>query len=103
MVAAGFLVLWYWAWGVPARALADRQPLGAAFSRTEARRVALKQMKWGQFVWSGLIAVIGGAWLASKGDVLAGWNRLWLIVGALFIGLLCWRMWQKWQADRVSD
>jgi hypothetical protein len=60
-------------------------------------------MGWGQLVWASLVLVIGGARIASQVNLLSGWNRLWLISGSLFVALLFWRIWQKWQADRFPD
>ncbi|AYJ85909.1 hypothetical protein D3Y57_07895 [Sphingomonas paeninsulae] len=99
----GFFLFWRWAWKAPVRALADRQCEGPALGKSEAKLAALKRMTWGQLVWSGLVTVIGGAWVSSKFDILSGWNRLWLIGIILFVGLLCWRIWQKWQAERAAQ
>ena len=103
LAVVGFFIFWRWAWNAPSRALADRQPQGAALPKSDARRAGLKRMSWGQFAWSGLVVVIGSAKVASEVDVFSGWNRLWLVGGALFLGLLGWRVWQKWQADRLPD
>ena len=103
VLMVGFLIFWRWAWNAPARALVDRQPEGPALPKEVARRAGLKRMGWGQLAWAGLVVVIGGARIASQVDLLSGWNRLWLIGGALFIALLFWRIWQKWQADRCPD
>jgi hypothetical protein len=103
ILTLGFLLFWRWAWKAPVRALADRQPQGPALAKDVASRAGLKRMSWGQFAWAGLIVVIGGARIASKVDILSGWNRLWLVGGFLYIVLLSWRIWQKWQADRFPD
>lgn len=101
--ALGFFIFWRWAWKAPARALADRKPQGPALPKDVARRAGLKRLGWGQIAWAGLVLVIGGARIAASVDLLSGWNRLWLIGGVLLVALLCWRIWQKWQADRFPD
>ena len=85
LAVVGFFIFWRWAWNAPSRALADRQPQGAALPKSDARRAGLKRMSWGQFAWSGLVVVIGSAKVASEVDVFSGWNRLWLVGGALFL------------------
>ena len=102
-IVTAFLVFWRWAWSAPARLLADRQPEGPALEKIAARRAGLKRMAWEQFAFAGLAVLIGGVWLSTKVDLLAGWNRLWLVGGAAYVALLFLRIWQKWQADHIPD
>ena len=103
ILSAAFLIFWRYAWRAPARALADRQPIGPALPKEVARRAALRRMSWGQFAWAGLVMVIGGARLSLNTNLLSGANRLWLIAGAGYVAVILWRMRQKLQADRFSE
>jgi hypothetical protein len=98
-LTALFLVAWRWAWAEPSRALAEREPMGPALEKSAARSAVLRRTSWGQFAFSGLVAIVGGAWLSTKVDLLSGWNRLWLLVGVLYVGMLALRIWQKWQVE----
>ena len=103
VVAVGFMIFWRWAWNAPARRLTDRPVLGQPLTRSEVRRAYLNRMNWGQFVFAGLALLIGVVWLATKVNLLEGWNRLWLIGIAAYVALIGMRVWQKWQADRLPD
>ena len=102
LASVGFIIFWRWAWKAPARALADRQCESPALAKGEARRAAFRRMTWGQVAFSGLVTIIGSAWLASNVDVFSGWNRVGLIGIFMLVGINCWRIWQKLQADRPS-
>ena len=103
IIAVGFAGFWRWAWAAPARALAGRPQLAPQLEKSAARRENLRRMNWGQFVWSSLVLLIGEVWVATKIDLLAGWHRLILLAGVVCFALIFWRMWQKWQADRLKS
>ncbi|MXP29602.1 hypothetical protein GRI58_12320 [Porphyrobacter algicida] len=103
VAVVGFLIVWKWAWNAPARTLAERPQIAPPIEKLKARQASLRRMKWGQFIWAGIAVTIGGVWLATKIDLMAGWHPIILVAGALYIGLAILRVCQKWQADHVPD
>lgn len=103
IIVAGFTVFLKWMWKAPTRALAERQQLAPKLEKVVARQANLQRMKWGQFAWAGIMLLIGGVWIATKINLLAGWHRLILLAGFLYLVLLVLRMWQKWEVERNRE
>jgi len=97
---AVFVLLWRRLWNAPAREMAARLPVGHALDRGETQRRMLHRMTWGQFVLGLVAPAIVLARVGSDYDLLYGWNRLWLVGSALYLGLLAWQAYRKWRLTR---
>jgi formate/nitrite transporter FocA (FNT family) len=82
LVFAISMIPYYWAWNIPARELRGRGAVGVARSRAEVRRRYLERPSYSQI--AALLAVVLASLLNGhfRENLLLGWNRLWLILGA---------------------
>jgi hypothetical protein len=89
-----------WAGGAPARELQRRPVLGGERSRAEMRKLALSRIGYGQLAataFAGLLLPFG---VFGRHDVLAGWGRLWLVMGVLMVALAGVQAFRKWNFER---
>jgi hypothetical protein len=99
MVAFFCLALMF-IWNAPVRALAGRKPSEPALTGPMAQRMKWRQITWGQFA----VGASGGVFLwfkyAPLPDLMVGWNWLWPVGLAVYLGVIGWRVWQKWRYGR---
>jgi hypothetical protein len=80
-----FTAIFYWAWGAPSRELERRTPEGPAFTKKEARALALSKITYGQLAIVALMGM-GLVWkMSTKVDVFHGLGQVWLFCGAALV------------------
>ncbi len=82
------------AWDAPARALAARPVAAPALSSAEARRLAVAQMTWSQFLLSAFWSAIFVLHYFSRGQSRP-WALVWLGLGLALLGMTGFRAYQK--------
>jgi hypothetical protein len=100
LVMIVFFAIYYWAWNAPARELERRAASGPARTRAEMRGLMLARMSYG---YLGLIAAAAvGAMLklSRDTDILHGWGRLWLLLGAIAVATAGIQAFRKWRLER---
>ena len=90
----------FWIWSAPARALARRAAVGAERSGAEMRRIKLASLSYGNLASVAGAGVLYVGSRALSGDVLHGWGRLWLVLGAALVGLAALQAFRKWRMER---
>jgi hypothetical protein len=64
------------------------------------RKLALSRIGYGQLAataFAGLLLPFG---VSGRHDVLAGWGRLWLVMGVLMVALAGVQAFRKWNFER---
>lgn len=89
-----------WLWNAPARELQHRAPVKPPLTREEANELTYSKMTFGGIMGGGLIAVLIVVKLSLKMDVLHGWGRLQLLVGAVIVAVTAFAAFQKWRVDQ---
>ena len=87
-MCAPFLSFHFWIWRAPARALADRTPLGAAIPVDQARREALARVTWGRLA-AAAAGTVAWAWFAQEKFSLATWGGRFYLAAAVGMLTLC--------------
>ncbi|MEG3146619.1 hypothetical protein U1839_18360 [Sphingomonas sp. RT2P30] len=82
----------------PVRALAGRPSVGNARSRDEAYEVHFVKLRWSHIFAPALGGLIALASLTRDVDMMHGWGRLWLLLGALMVLIFLYVAVRKWQA-----
>jgi hypothetical protein len=95
-----FLISHYHVWGAPARALERRAPIGRERTRAEVGKLMLEKMTWGQLGGAAVLTAILMLNASAKGDLLVGWNRLWLAFAGFMIVMISIQAFRKWRFDR---
>ena len=104
LVAAWYFLAYHRLWGAPVRALRGREPTAPARSDVEARRVALDRLTWPQLGLAVVIVAVTLWRIGASENLLAGWNRLWLVgggAGLAFIAVRALRNWRSSGSGRV--
>ncbi len=55
------------------------------------------KLRWGELIGSALILAFLIYDQSTKRDLLAGWNRLWLLAGLVAAGLIALCAFRKWR------
>jgi tetratricopeptide (TPR) repeat protein len=97
-VMAVYYLYYRWVWRAPARALAGRTPIARELSSEGVRRLRFQRMTYAQLAGAAAAGVFIPFMAAGK-DLLVGWNRLWLIVGAALVFLAVLQTFHKWRFD----
>lgn len=99
-VMAGWCAIYWRAWKAPARELAGRTPVAGPRSKLDVQRMSLGAISYGQL---GLAAVSGVALpflTTGGGDMFSGWNRLWLLFGAVLVAGAAVQAFRKWRVEQ---
>ena len=102
-IVAASLLIHYWTWNVPARALQRRPAMGQARAREEMRRIALSKLTYGQLGFGGGAMMLLLFKVSEKTDLLHGWGRLWLLFSAATAVVILVQAIRKWRFDRRRD
>ena len=97
LLAYPYWISWRRLWGAPQEVLQRRPALAPSRTWTEARRARLAKMSWGQLVIA--VASVGLLiWTRShEHNLLVGWDRLWLVLGAATALGAAWTAFDKWR------
>jgi len=97
-----FMLGWARAAGAPARALAGRAPAAPELSGDEVRRLAFQRLTWAQLGTSAVIFAFTLFGLSRRFNLLAGWNRLWLVLAGAAFAAVAYRAFQKWRFEQTG-
>ena len=89
-----------WLQNAPARELAHRTPVQPPLTREEANELTYSKVTFGGIVGGGVLAMLIILKLSLKMDVLHGWGRLQLLVGAVIVATTGVAAFQKWRVDQ---
>jgi len=88
-VCAGlYLIPFYWLWNAPVRLCRDRVQGVEGRTTGEARRVAFERLTWTQLGTTVLLVGLMLWRVSARANLLVGWNRLWLLLGAATLVLV---------------
>lgn len=90
-------------WDAPLRQLGRRPTVGKERSRSEAKRLFLSELGWGQLLASWAFIPITFIFSSSRWDIWHGWGRLWLVFIGVVAGVLLYQMFRKWQIGAGGD
>jgi len=102
IVLMAYMPVYYWAWNRPARQLRDRQPIGAPRSRAEMRARMFSKMTYSQLMQGAGMALVVPIIASRLGNLLVGWNRLWLVMAGLLLLLMAIQAFRKWRFDLAN-
>jgi hypothetical protein len=98
-----FVAYYKWAWGAPAREIAGRTPVAGERSPDEVHRLQFQRVTYGQLAIAAFAGLILPFIESSHGNVLSGWNRIWLVVGGALVLLAAVQACRKWRFEQEDS
>jgi hypothetical protein len=103
VIATIAVALMYWVRGAPARELQGRGAVGRERTSEEMRAIYFGKMTYGQLLAAGGFGMFLIVYRATSEDILSGWHRIWLFLGAGLVLLAVVQALRKWQFDQNAD
>jgi hypothetical protein len=100
---AGFVIVHRRVWNAPARFLERRPAIGRQRTRAEVITAMIERTTWGQLGLGAVGMVVLLLEVASKDDLLRGWNRLWLVSAGLVFSALVIQVYRKWRSGKKRN
>ena len=90
------------AWRAPERTLAARAVVAPERTNDEVKRLAMERLTWGRLGSAGASFAVALFIMSQRFNLMAGWNRLWLVLSGVAFAALAYRAFRKWRFERTG-
>lgn len=97
---ATFVTVIIRSYGAPARSLAHRVAIAPPLTRSDARKMALDQLRWSHFASFAALFAVATWQIHINWDITRGWGRIWLVLAAVMAIGIAVQAYRKWRHDR---
>jgi hypothetical protein len=95
-----YLIPFCWLWNAPVRELRGRVQVSEGRTKAEAKRLAFERLTWRNLGVGVVVAAVLLWWASADGNLLVGWNRLWLVGAGALLLMIAVQAFRKWRSGR---